>query len=340
MSASPRSTRASPLKVGWLLLRDAVTAFGRDDAPRHGAALAYYALFSVAPLLLLATSIAGLLYDEAAARAEVSAWLNDLVGPQGAGAVEGLLNRALPKGSGVVSTVIGILTTLLGASSVFVQLRGSLNRIWGVHPKPGRGLLVAACGRALGAAMVLVTGALLLASLALGTAVRLGGDALARWVGLDPENLDFTVPLLSFLIVTAAFAAIFKLLPSLRLAWSDVIVGAVITAVLFTIGRAAIGLYLAHTGVSSAYGAAGSLVAFLVWVYASAQILLFGAELTKSWAQHVGSRRGSLPVGRGDERRPGGRREGDHEVVVEAGGEELGQRPRHGGGEREHDDLR
>ncbi|MFN7144591.1 MAG: YihY/virulence factor BrkB family protein [Myxococcota bacterium] len=293
--------RVHPVHLTWLLLRDAVKGFAAHDAPRHGAALAYYALFSIAPLLLLAISIAGLLYDEAAARAEVSTRLHEMLGPEGAVAVEGLLDRALPRGSGLVSTIVGVLTALFGASTVFVQLKGSIDRIWDVQPRAGNGLVAFVCGRALGIGMVVLTGTLLLASLALGTVVRVGGERLSEAVGLGPDALAFVWPLLSLGFVTAAFAAVFKFLPSVKVGWRDVLLGAFVTAVLFTLGRAVIGLYLARTGISSAYGAAGSLVAFMVWVYVSAQILLFGAEITQVWARRVGSRRGDrgrLPVPR------------------------------------------
>jgi len=287
--------RAHPLRVAWALVRDAARGFVADDAPRHGAALAYYALFSVAPLLLLATAIAGLVYDEASARAEVSARLFELVGAQGAAAVEGLLTRALPTGAGLVPSIIGVTTTLLGASTVFVQLRGSLDQVWKVPSHETAGVVAAAWARVIGVGMVLLTGALLLASLAMGTVLRVAGAALATSVGLPTGALDAAVPIASFVLVTAAFAAIFKLVPSVRVPWGAALVGAVVTAALFTVGRVAVGAYLAYAGVATAYGAAGSLVAFLVWVYASAQIVLFGAEITRVWAIASARRPGTEP---------------------------------------------
>lgn len=345
-------------RLAWAIVKETVSQFGADDAARHGAAIAYYTLFSIAPLLVLAISIAGLLYSESTARAEVATRLRDLLGPDGASAVEGLLNRALPSGSGIVSTAIALATLLIGASTVFVQLRGSLNHIWDTPTPPGNGLVELLRRQAFGALMVLAMGALLLASLTLGTVVTVAGDAMGQWLAVSPGHLTAAYQLLSFALVTTLFAVMFKLLPDVKVAWGDVWIGAIVTTVLFSIGRGAIATYIELAGVTTAYGAAGSLVAFLVWVFWSAQILLLGAEFTQVYSRRAGSRRRErlerpgaalrddlrdapdLREDRGDEGSPGGRGERDHEVVVQPGGQELGDGPGERGHEREREQLR
>jgi membrane protein len=291
---SPRQLRLTLFgraRLAWTLLKETVTEFVDDDATRHGAALAYYTLFSIAPVLVLAISIAGLLYGESTARAEVSNRLREMLGADGAAAVEGLLNRALPPDSGLLSTVIALATLLIAASTLFVQLRNSFNYIWDAPPPEGNGLVTLLRRQGFGALMVLLMGALLLASLALGTVVSLAGDLLGQWLALSPGHLALAYQLLSFTLVTALFATMFKLLPDVKVAWGDVWVGAIVTTLLFGIGRSGIAAYIEHAGVTTAYGAAGSLVAFMVWVFWSAQILLFGAEFTQVYGRRAGSRR-------------------------------------------------
>ncbi len=290
----PRLGLRGGLGLAARVVRESVAEWIDDDAARHGAALAYYTVFSVVAVSLKNISIAGLLYGEATARAEVATRLHELLGPEGASAVEGLLNRALPTGSGVLSTVLGVATLLIGASTVFVQLRASLNYMWDVPVRPvsaGKGLLTLLWRQGIGGLMVLAMGAVLLASLTLGTAVSVAAEAVGAWVALSPEDVTYAYQALSFGLVTLVFAGMFKLLPGVPVAWGDVWVGALVTALLFTLGRSAIAMYLAYAGVATAYGAAGSLVAFLVWVYWSAQILLFGAEFTQVYGRRVGSRR-------------------------------------------------
>lgn len=275
----------------WCLLKETVSEFVDDDATRHGAALAYYTLFSIAPVLVLAISIAGLLYGESTARAEVLARLREMLGPDGAAAVGSLLNRALPADSGIVSTVVALATLLIGASTVFVQLRASFNHIWDAPPPPGNGIVTLLRRQASGALMVLLMGGLLLASLALTTTVTMAGDLIGQWLALSPRHLAIAYQLVSFTLVATLFATMFKFLPDVKVAWGDVWVGAVVTTVLFSIGRSGIAAYIEFAGVTTAYGAAGSLVAFMVWVFWSAQILLFGAEFTQVYGRRVGSRR-------------------------------------------------
>lgn len=278
-------------RLVWGFLEQTVTQFADDDASRHGAALAYYTLFSIAPLLVLVIAIAGLLYNESTARMEVATRLNDLLGPEGASAVVGFLHRALPAESGMISTAVALATLLVGASTVFVQLRRSLNYIWDAPAPSGSGLATLLRRQAIGALMVLVMGALLLVSLALGTVISMAGDLIGPWLALSPGHLAVVSQVLSFALATALFAAMFKLLPDVRVAWGDVWLGALVTTVLFGIGRVAIAAYIEYAGVATAYGAAGSLVAFMVWVFWSAQILLLGAEFTQVYSRSAGSRR-------------------------------------------------
>lgn len=270
-------------RQAWLALRDAVSGFTAHDLPRHGAALAFTAVFSVAPLLVVATAVAGLLYDAEAARAALSEQLCAYVGPQGASAVEGLLARALPSGGGLASTILGALTTLFGATTLFAQLKDSLDHVFGQEPRH-EGLWRLVCTRLLGLGMVLLVGALLLASLLAAAAVSVAGATLAPRLGLSTDALDAISGPMSLALAIAGFAALFKLLPARTLPWPPVLAGAAVTALLFTAARAGVTLYLSRAGVASAYGAAGSLVAFLVWVYATMLVVLFGAEVVRALA--------------------------------------------------------
>jgi len=255
-------------------------AFGqwrRHDAPTLAAALAYYALFSLAPLLIVVIAICGVVFGPDAARGEVFARLRGVMGDEGAQAVQALVENARRPAAGLLATLSGLLAALLGATGVFAQLRQALNTIWGL-PTPGtlRGLMR---HRLAAFVLVLLTGALLLASVALSTTlagiVQVQGEARAAPAALA-EVVHFS---LSFATVAALLAAIYRYLPEARLPWSAVWPGAAAASLLLTIGKSLIGLYLGRSGVASAFGAAGSLVAVLVWVYYSAQIVLFGAEL-------------------------------------------------------------
>ena len=271
------------------LFKDAAREFSDDKAPRLGAALAYYTMFSIAPLLLVVIAIAGFVFGPEAARGEIFAQTRGLIGAEGAGALQDMVRSAAKPKSGTIATIIGIATLLLGASGVFGQLKDALNTIWEVKPPESRGAWGFLRERFLSLAMVLGVGFLLLVSLVLDTAVsalgkfagnRLpGGEAL--WHGIEL--------LLSFGVVTVLFAMIFRFLPDIRIAWRDVWLGAAFTALLFVVGKFALGFYLGKKATASSYGAAGSLVVLLLWVYYSAQILFFGAEVTQVYARRRGS---------------------------------------------------
>ncbi len=262
-----------------------------DDAPSLGAALAYYTVFSLAPLMTIAIAIAGFFLGKEAAQGQIFDELRGLLGAEGGKAVEEMVQSANAQPTaGVVATIISVIMLLFGASGVFGQLQASLNAIWGVKAKPGRGVLGIIKDRLLSFGFTLVVGFLLLVSLLLTAGMAL----MADWIGgLMPgsEALAYILNIvLSLSMITLLFATIFKFLPDAKIAWHDVWIGAFLTALLFTIGKFALGIYLGKSGVASSYGAAGSLIVLLLWVYYSSQILFFGAEFTQVYANRFGSR--------------------------------------------------
>jgi membrane protein len=278
------------LKDGFRLLKNTVTEWSADNVPLLAAALAYYTVFSLAPLLVIAIAIAGAIFGEEAARGEIITQIQGLVGTQGAEAIQTMLQNAnKPESGGAIATTISIIILLFGASGVFGQLQTALNTIWEVKPKPGQGVGSFLQARFLSFAMVLVMGFLLLVSLVL-SAILAGvsgffGNLLPGFF-IVAKLLNFVI---SFGIVTLLFASIYKFLPDVDVRWKDLWIGAVVTALLFNIGKSLIGLYLGNSSVSSTYGAAGSIIVILVWVFYSAQILLFGAEFTQVYAKYRGT---------------------------------------------------
>lgn len=273
------------------LFKQTFREFGQDKAPRLGAALAYYTIFSIGPLLLIAVAVAGLFLGQEAAQGQVSRELDKVFGSTTARAVEQMVEAAAKPKSGMVATIIGIVTLLFGASGVFGQLKDALNTIWNVETKKAAGVMEFVRERFLSMAMVLGIGFLLLVTLIFDAVISAMGGYLERMVGGE-ALLQGIQLLVSFAVVTVLFAAIFRILPDLRIAWHDVWLGAVMTSALFVIGKFALGLYLGKAAVGSSYGAAGSLVVLLVWVYWSAQILFLGAEFTQVYARTLGSLRG------------------------------------------------
>jgi membrane protein len=275
------------------LVKETFAEWSRDKASRLAAALSYYTLFSVAPLLVIAVAVAGLVFGRQAAAGQLIAQAQGLLGPQGAQAIQTLLQNAGRTGAGVVAAVVGTGTLLLGASGAFAQLQDALDTIWEVKPKAGRGLKGILRDRILSFSLVLAIGFLLLVSLVISAGLAAVGKFLAGQLPFSSALLQGVNFAISFAATTLLFALIFKVLPDARVRWRDVWIGAAITALLFSLGRFLIGLYLGRSSVSSAYGAAGSLVALLVWVYYSAQILLLGAEFTQVYATRFG--RGLTP---------------------------------------------
>ena len=261
-----------------------------DEAASMGAALAFYTLFSMAPLLLLVISIAGLAIGNDTARGLVSDQLTTLLGERGAGAVEAVLAAADNPGKGLVAALVSAATLVIGATTVFAELRRDLDRIWKTRKEEVRGPWRILWARLWSFGLVLTIGFLLMVSLGLSALVTAFGSLLAQYIPGAPvllRSLEFAV---SFLVVTGLFAMIYKILPSARIAWRDVWVGAAATSFLFWIGKYLIGLYLAESAVASPFGAAGTLIVVIVWVYYSAQIFFLGAEFTRAYAaaQHRG----------------------------------------------------
>lgn len=282
------------MKIGsiWKLLKETFSEWQADKVPLWAAALAYYTAFSLAPLLVIAIAIASAVFGEEAARGEVVGQIKGLVGEPGAEAIQAMLqNTQKPGSGGVVATVVGIGALLLGASGVFGQLQEALNAIWGVQPKPGRGMRFFIQNRFVSFAMVLVIGFLLLVSLLLSA----GLAAFSAFLGHLFPDLAIAGQILNFLIsfgvMVLLFGLIYKVLPDVKVPWKYLWIGAIVTALLFNIGKFLIGLYLGSGSVSSTYSAAASLGIILLWVFYSAQILLFGAEFTKVYAKRHGMHR-------------------------------------------------
>ncbi|HEX7833670.1 MAG TPA: YihY/virulence factor BrkB family protein [Thermoanaerobaculia bacterium] len=273
------------------VLKETFKEFGQDKAPRLGAALAYYTIFSIGPLLLIAVAMAGIFLGQEAAQGKISDELNKIFGSQMSQSLEQMVEAAAKPKTGKIATIIGILTLFFGASGVFGQLKDALNTIWNVEAKKPGGVMSFVKERFLSMAMVLGIGFLLLITLVFDAAISAMGPMLERFVGGEPL-LQAIELVISFGIAVVLFAAIFKILPDLAISWHDVWVGALLTGVLFALGKFGLGIYLGKAAIGSAYGAAGSLVILLVWVYWSAQILFLGAEFTQVYARRFGSLKG------------------------------------------------
>ncbi|HET9209000.1 MAG TPA: YihY/virulence factor BrkB family protein [Thermoanaerobaculia bacterium] len=271
------------------LLKESFKEWQEDEALQLGAALAYYTIFSIAPMLLVVIGIAGLAFGREAVQGQIVGQLQGLVGRDGAEAIQTMIANAGRHEGGLLATIIAFVTILFGATGVFTQLQTTLNHIWDVKPKPNQGIKGLLRARAAAFGMILGIGFLLLVSLVISAGLAAMDNYM---VGLLP-GAEFILRALnlvvSFAVVTLLFAMIYRFLPDVKIEWRDVMFGAAVTAVLFTIGKFLIGLYLGNSSVSSVYGAAGSLVIVLLWAYYSSQILFFGAELTQVWARHRGS---------------------------------------------------
>lgn len=281
----------SPKQI-WRLLKQAFQAWNQDKASRLAAALAYYTIFSIAPLLILVIAIASLFFDSAAVREQIMGQMQSLIGGNSADFVKTVLDNANRPGgeSGWVASVISLGLLIVGATGVLTQLQISLNTIWSVEARPDIGLKNLLRKRLLSLGMILVIGFLLLVSLVVSSVVAGFSDYLQMLVpglGSIVQLLNFLV---SFGVTTLLFAMMFKFLPDVLIAWGDVWFGAIATAILFSLGKFLIGLYLGNSGLGSTYGAAGSVVILLLWVFYSAQILFFGAELTQIYASRFGSK--------------------------------------------------
>lgn len=279
------------LKNIWILVKAAGSSWLDDYAQSMGAALAYYTMFSIAPLLLIVISVAGLLFGQDAARGEIMTQLQGMMGQQGAEAVQGLLESVNKPAQGITATIIGALLLLVGATTVFGELQDALDRIWRAPKRQHSGVWNLLRTRLLSFGMILGIGFLLMVSLVASAALavmgKMMGPMFANWELLG--NAINSLVGLAFTIVV--FAMIYKIMPRAKVDWADVWIGASVTALLFTIGKYLIGVYIGKSGVTSGFGAAGSLVVVLVWVYYSAQIFLMGAEFTWAYALTFGSRK-------------------------------------------------
>jgi membrane protein len=274
------------------MARAAVSAWSSDYAPSMGAALSYYTVFSIAPLLLIVISIAGLVYGEDAARGAVFYQVRGMMGDAAAVALQGLLASVHKPGQSIVAATFGVVLLIVGATSVFGELQSALDRIWRTPERAKRGgLWQLIRNRLVSFAMIVGMGILLIASLLASAMLALLENWWGALFGAQALVASALNIVLSYLVVTVMFALIYKIMPRVRIAWRDVWIGAIITGILFTLGKYLIGLYIGKSGVSSAFGAAGSLVVILLWVYYSAQIFLLGAEFTWVYAHRFGSRR-------------------------------------------------
>ncbi len=275
------------------VVMDAASGFIADECLSRAASIAYFTLFSLSPLLVIAMAIAGAVFGEEAARGAVESQLTGLLGPDAAGAIQAAIRGAADVGRGTLAGAFGVIMLLLTASGTFGEIQAGLNAIWKTEVPQSTGVSQLLKAKAAAVGLVAATGFLLLTSLVASAAI----SALGTWMqGRLPgsawliQAVNISV---SLLLLSALFAAIYKVLPDRRIAWRDVAVGALITALLFTVGKYAIGLYIGGAGIGGSFGAAGSLAAVLVWIYYSSLIFLLGAEITRAWANREGSRQAS-----------------------------------------------
>jgi membrane protein len=279
-----------PLELAWL----AIQAWFGDNAGRMGASIAYYTLFAIAPILLIVIAVAGAVFGEEAVRGEIVGQLDNLIGGDGARLVQQLIESASKPKQGTIAAIIGTVTFLLAATGVFLELQAALNAIWRVKAKPGVDIKGYLKARAKAFGVVVSIGFLLMVSLAVSAGLSAASSWVSRRTPVLPLLLQGLNVVVSLAVITALFAVMYRMLPDVKLRWRDVVVGAFVTAVLFTVGKQLIGLYIGQSAVSSAYGAAGSVVVLLVWVYYSSQIVLLGAEFTRVYTQREQRRKPQL----------------------------------------------
>jgi membrane protein len=271
------------------LLKATYSEYGKDKVPRMGAALAYYTIFSLAPLLVIAIAIAGFVFGAEAVQGRIMGEIQGLVGSESARAVQTMIQSAHKPAHGIIATIVGVAVLLVGASGVFSEMHDALNTIWKVDTTSKTGVWNLVKSRFLSFGMVLGIGFLLLVSLLLSAALSAAAGYLERFISIPPAALHAVDFLFSLFFIAVLLALIFKLLPDVKIAWSDVWVGAALTSILFTAGKFLIGFYIGKSVTMSAYGAAGSVVVILAWIYYSAQLLYFGAEFTHVYSRECGS---------------------------------------------------
>jgi membrane protein len=272
----------------WKVLKATISEWIDDNAARVAASLAFYTLLSLAPLVILTIALAGVVLGEDAARDRIIHEVGQLVGPAGASTINAVVSSAHESNDGVLSTVVGLVVLFIGASGVFGEMQYALNTIWGVKPKKTSGLMLLVRERVFSFAMVIAVAFLLLVSLVVSAVLAAVGRFMAGSLPGGDTLWQVVNVVLSIGVITLLFGLIYKVVPDVDVRWRDVAVGALVTAVLFTIGKQLLGLYLGKSGVASAYGAAGSIVALVIWVYYSSQLVFLGAEFTQVYARTFG----------------------------------------------------
>jgi len=283
--------KPSILTKSWDVLKKSGSEFVSDDCPKLGASLSYYTIFSLPPLLIIIISVCGFFFGPDAVRGEIYGQINNLVGKESALQIQDMIKNAALSNNNVFATIVGIVSLVLGASGVFSEVQDSVNKIWGLKAKPNRGIWRLIINRLISFSMVVVMGFLLLVSLILNAVV----DVFSSHIQKILPNLSTVIVyvinnLVVIAITTSLFTVIFRTLPDGKVRWKDAIIGSLFTTILFILGKLAIGAYLGNSDIASAYGAAGSLIIILLWVYYSSMILYFGAEFTKVYAYSYGGK--------------------------------------------------
>lgn len=277
------------VKTYFELLKSAATEFGADNATKLAASLAYYTVFSIGPLLLVIISLTGLFVDPDKITVEIGAQLHDFLGNEGATFILGVINNMKHQGNATVFSIIGFVVLLFGASGIFIEIQSSINYIWSIRAKPKKGWLKFITNRLLSFSLIIGLGFLLMVTLFVNTIVDMLTTRLLDYVGGNNVFMIKSVNLIFlFLVISFLFAVVYKVLPDAYISWRDALVGSFFTAFLFLAGKFVIGLYLSHSNVGSAYGAAASVIVLLTWIYYSSMILYFGAEFTKVYTIKIG----------------------------------------------------
>jgi membrane protein len=276
------------VKKFWGLMKSATSEWVDDEAPRLGAALSYYTVFAIPPLLVIVLFIVSLVFDAKEASSQLFAQVGGIIGEKSADAIQSAVTAQHQSNKGTMASIIALVTLFVTATGLFVELQAALNKVWGVEAKPGQGIWGFIKNRLLSFGMVVGIGFLLLVSLVVSAALA----ALGKYIGGLVPGMEavwqIVNAVVSFAVITVLFAMVFKILPDVKIAWRDVWVGAVVTSFLFTMGKFLLGMYLGKSSAVSAYGAAGSIVLILLWVYYSSQILFFGAEIAQVYANRFG----------------------------------------------------
>jgi membrane protein len=277
--------------ITWRILKKTIVNFYTDDSMAYASSIAFYTIFSMPAILIIALSIGTTFYERNVVQDELINQVERLIGMNSQKEITEIISNASFDATSAFAKSIGIITLIFSATTVFVSLQSSLNKIWGIKPKPGKGIVKFIVARLLSLAMVAVMGFLLLVSLVIDASLALFQGFLSQIMeGFALHILNAMNIIISFAIITVIFALVFKVLPDAKVKWRDVWVGSVVTTILFTIGKFLIGFYLGNSSFGSAYGAAGSLVIILVWIYYSTIIVLFGAELTSVYTEEIGVR--------------------------------------------------